>query len=93
MIQERTISLGAAIAAVLWGLTVVLIVAGAACAFSVGDRHPGLAAALMLMSAGLSSSAAAATVTIRNMIHNQNKLLRDAFRLGEESGQLRRVRS
>lgn len=91
MIQDRTISLGCAAATALWSVTVMLILAGAICAFTVVEGGTGMATTLTLMSSGLSASAAAATVTIRNMIHAQNKRLESAFNLGQEAGRLRQV--
>lgn len=89
--QERTISIGTVAAVTLWVLTLIFVLLGTAFAFSVGHKTQGLAAALTLMTTGLSCSAAAATATIRCMLHAQNRLMREAFQLGQEASHLRRV--
>lgn len=93
MIQERQISLGVAFAAALWTITAIMLFAGTMCAFAASDRHHGMATTLALYSTGLTASAGAATLTIRNMIHTLNRRLELAFRLGQESAtSVRRVR-
>lgn len=82
---ERQVSVGCIVAGVMWSLTVLLILAGTITAM-VADQHSGFAVAIGLMAHGLACSAAAATVTIRNMLRRQSKLLRDAFQLGKEAG-------
>lgn len=86
---ERDVNLVCVAATVLWIGTFALIATGALVGM-VASWH----AANVLMCFGLALSAAAATVTIKAMLSQQNRLLRDAFDLGKDAGQagLRQIR-
>lgn len=88
---DRTVSLSCVVAVVLWAATFVLILAGSVAALGWEGRM-GAGVAVSLMVHGLGCSAAAATITIRNGQKHQNKLLEDAFKLGQDVASVRRVR-
>lgn len=91
--NDRTVSIGCLAAIGLWGLTVLLILAGTIVGL-VDDDRDHLAIVLSLMAHGLACSAAAATVSIRYMFNKQNRLLRSAFELGRDAaaGSVRSMR-
>lgn len=91
MESERTVSLGCVIATVLWALTGLFIFAGTVAGITA-DTDVGFAISMSLMAHGLAFSAGAATVTMRNELRHQNKLLEDAFKLGQDVGGVRRMR-
>lgn len=88
---DRTVSLNCVAAAVLWALTFFLILAGSIVGI-LSEGRAGAALAMSLMAHGLACSAGAATITIRNGQKHQNKLLEDAFKMGQDVASVRRVR-
>lgn len=90
--MERTVSLTCVAAIGMWALTFVLIFSGSTLAVVSEGRH--LAIVLTLMAHGLACSAAAATFSIRTMFRKQNRLVREVFELGRDSGEaaVRRMR-
>lgn len=71
----------------LWGVVVVLLVAGAAIGVMVGMRW--FPAVICSVGFGLALSAAAAAVTICNRITRQEAQMRDVFLMGRESTTVR----
>ena len=89
---ERSVNLGAVVATILWSLSAAFILAGTMCGFTISDSTAGLAATLTFMCHGLVLSAGAATVTVRNGLETQSRLMVDAFQMGHEVGQsVRRI--
>lgn len=88
--MERQVSVWCVAAIGLWVTTVLFILSGTLTALN-HTEGTGLAVALALMAHGLACSAAAATVTIRNMFTRQNRLITSAYDLGREAGQVRRL--
>lgn len=83
MQTDRTVPVMCVVSAVLWTLTMVLIFAGTVTAVA-SESERGFAVSMSVMAHGLACSAAAATVTIRNMLKSQNRMLEDAFALGRD---------
>lgn len=88
--MHRKISLGTVAAVVFWALTVLFILVGTVTSLTT-DTDRGFAVAMSFMAHGLACSAAAATVTIRNGLQYQNDLVDNAFELGRDSRQIRRL--
>lgn len=91
MHADHKVTLGCVAAVALWVLTVLFILAGTITAIAT-QNDVGLAIAASLMAHGLACSAGAATVTIRNGLKAQNRLIVEAYQLGTEHGTVRRVR-
>lgn len=93
MVPERQVSLGCVIAAGLWLLAFLLLLGGTTVAL-VGAGHNAVTLAMSLMAHALLVAAGAATLTVRNMFAGQNRLLKEAFKLGQDTnGQVRQFRS
>lgn len=88
--MERVVTLNCVAAIALWALTFVFIISGTVLGLVSPDEdmHP---VVMMLMAYGLVCAAGGATVSIRQMFKRQNKLLKAAFELGQDSGPVRRV--
>ena len=80
---ERSVSLTCVAAWGLWVGTFLLILASTVVGLVAHNDH--LPVSLSLMAHGLACSAAAATVSIKSMLRNHDRLLRSAFDLGRDS--------
>lgn len=83
--SDRTVSLSCVAAIALWSTTVLFLLAGLALGVIL-EGEAGLLAAGTLMAHGLACSAAAATVSIRNLLKRYTRKFQDAFDLGHEAG-------
>lgn len=81
--MEKQVSVTCVVAIGMWVAASVFVFGGTVLALWAGERF--MASAIALMAQGLGLSAAAATVTVRQMFKTQNLMMREVFLLGRES--------
>lgn len=81
--MEKQLSITCVAAIALWVATFTFILTGTVVGLATG--HDYIPVVLSLMAHGLALGAAAATVTMRQMLKSQYGLLRTAFELGQDS--------
>ena len=87
--SDRQVSVWCLAAWGLWAAVAALLLAGTIVGLVGGlDR---IAVAAALFAHALAGSAAAATLSIRNIIVRRDKMLHDAFMMGMEAGGLRPI--
>lgn len=88
---ERAVSLSLVLAGALWAVSALLALSGVVVVF-VAHGHKAMGAAMALMLFALMFAAMATTASVRMLLLRQGEVLREIFRIANDTSEIRKLR-